>query len=319
MRDGELAHQPWRIRQACRVGRTGQQHLERQRQQRTGRRHHQRLHAIERTRHTAERHLVKLLVIRDVECRQPRRRQFDAGADAAHQFADLLHAAVDLRYRDGAVAQQEHPAFVVAEHDRGERLIRVERRKHVLGRHDFLHQLAVIGGRRLQGRIGIGERRLRVRDPFVEIGAGDRAWCDRRALTLCVGESVSLAVQIGQLGGRILAMTNRLRHFGIARILRQTRGRLGDLLAGDATLRELCGGEHLGQQDLALVAFQLRRGGGVHIETRRHQHRRRASLQSRQRLHRATANRQCAASLAGLLQLSRSQQEGIRQRFRSWQ
>ena len=55
-------------------------------------------------------------------------------------------------------------------------------------------------------------------------------------------------------------MTDRLGNLGIARVLRQPRRGLRDLLAGDAPLGELCCGEHLSQQHLALVLLPLRCG-----------------------------------------------------------
>ena len=114
------------------------------------------------------------------------------------------------------------------------------------------------------------------------------------------------------LVGRVLAMANRLRHLGIARVLRQPRGRLGDLLAGDAALRELCRGEHLGQQDLALIASAA--------PPRRHRHRGRtpsAQASCRPSGPPATAPRSrqigsALSPLAGLRQLSRSQQDRCR-------
>ena len=186
--------------------------------------------------------------------------------------------------------------------------------KYVLRRHDLLHELTVIRRRCLQRRVGIGECRLRVADLLVEFGTGDRTGRDRRTLLLRVGQVIALAIQISQLRRCILTLADRLGHLRVARVLRQACRGLRDLLAGDAALRELRRGEHLGQQRLALVLLAGRLVG-VHVETGCHQHRRGASLQCRQHFHGVAANRQGGIILASFHQLSRPQQIGFRQRL----
>ncbi len=156
--------------------RAGQQHLERQRQQRAGRRHDQRLHPVERTRHAAQRQSGTASARR--RCRTSADRSRSARcrrAPGAPVRRSDFEAAIDPGHRDGAVAQQEHPAVIVAERDRGERLVRMQRGEHVLRRHHLLHELAVVRRGRLQGRVGVGQRGLRIADLLVEIGAGRRS------------------------------------------------------------------------------------------------------------------------------------------------
>ena len=147
----------------------------------------------------AEGHLVELQRISRVEYRQAARCQFDAGAYPPHKFGDLLDAAVDAGDRDGAVTQQEHPAILVAERDRSERLSRMQRGEHVRCGNDLLHQLAIVGRGCLQCGVGIGQRGLCIGDLLVQIRVG-RGLRDVRALALHLGQFVAPAIEVRQLG-----------------------------------------------------------------------------------------------------------------------
>ncbi len=161
-------------------------------------------------------------------------------------------------------------------------------RQHLAGRHHLLLELAELRRRGLHGRLGIRQVRLGFLDLRI-----DRRRIDRRRRTRAgtLGRRdlrIALAVERLQPGAGIFALADRRRHLRVARVLLQPRRRLGDLLAGDAALPELGGGEHLGQQRLALRGVVGRRRG-IGVEARRDHHGAGAGLQRGERADGAAA------------------------------
>ena len=124
MRDGHLLDQPRRGGQIIGVGRTGEQQPERQRQQRAGGHHDQRLGAHEAGCRLTQRRIVQSVRGLRIETGQHAVGGFDACPDALDQPGDC-RGVPGYRFRgDRTGAQNEDPTAMLGENHGREGLVR---------------------------------------------------------------------------------------------------------------------------------------------------------------------------------------------------
>ena len=163
------------VAQASRIARPGQQHGEGQRQQRPGRRHHQRLGAGQPRRDRSQHRVVQRMGRAGIEARHARRGRSRCSARMRRtRSCDRRRADPQRRRVDPAVAEAKHPAGVAGQGDGDERLARLQRAQHVGGGHHLLHQLAVIRCGGVQRGVGIREVGLGGGDALVQVAGAAR-------------------------------------------------------------------------------------------------------------------------------------------------